>query len=410
MAINYEDERLAQVEQERQDALDKAQETYGGMIDKSQQLYQEKIDATKAWEEQQKELQQKQTDFAIQQTQKQKQEAEKAYQKEQSAAYADYQKEKNAYGVNAEQMAAAGLAGSGYSESARVSMYNTYQARVTAARDSITKAVADFDAAMQAAVLQNDVAMAKIAFQALQQRMTLSLEGFQYENQLIFALEKEKKAIDSTYDSKWEDVLAQLLAEEAAAIRNAQGNGGGEPVGDDLGTPGDPLFLEDPAAVEGDTEANANDILTPVKEEILTDDGSGGWYLPGGAPEPAKKPSTQAIKNMQAYFGVPQTGRWDAATRKATGMQSLVEAYNLWNEGKLQRKGATGSWRREERSNGKAKEPEIVIDERLQGVSDEELERMIESGEVVMFPYGEQVIVKRVPTQGIKNAGFNTAK
>lgn len=408
MAINYEDERLAQVEQERQDALDKATATYTGMMEKSQQLYQEQIDATKAWEEQQKELQQKQTDFAIDQTQKQKQEAEKAYQKEQSAAYADYQKEKNAYGVNAEQMAAAGLAGSGYSESARVSMYNTYQARVTAARDSITQAVADFDAAMQAAVLQNDVAMAEIAFQALQQRMTLSLEGFQYENQLIFALEEEKKAIDSTYDSKWEDVLAQLLAEEAAAIRNAQDNGAGGPAGDDLGTPDNPLFLGDPEAVEGDTEANANDLLAPVKEEILTDDGSGGWYFPGGAPEPAKKPSTQAIKNMQAYFGVPQTGRWDAATRKATGMQSLVEAYNLWNEGKLQKQ--QGSWRREERSNGKAKEPEIVIDERLQGVSDEELERMIESGEVVMFPYGEQVIVKRVPTQGIKNAGLNTAK
>jgi hypothetical protein len=103
MAINYEDERLAQVEQERQDALDKATATYTGMMEKSQQLYQEQIDATKAWEEQQKELQQKQTDFAIDQTQKQKQEAEKAYQKEQSAAYADYQKEKNAYGVNAEQ-------------------------------------------------------------------------------------------------------------------------------------------------------------------------------------------------------------------------------------------------------------------------------------------------------------------
>ena len=395
MAVNYEDERLAQVEQERQDALDKATATYTGMMEKSQQLYQEQIDATKAWEEERKQLQQEQTDFAIEQTQKQKEQAEKAYEKEQSAAYADWQKEKNAYGVNAEQMAEAGLAGSGYSESARVNMYNTYQQRVTAARDSITQAVADFDAAMQAAVLQNDVAMAEIAFKALQQRMTLSLEGFQYENQLIFALEDEKKAIDSQYDSKWEDVLAQLMAEEAAAIRNAQDNGSDYKTVDELGDLGNPLFMDDDVAAAGNNAA-----ATGPEAVQMTDDGSGGWIFEGGAPEPAKKPSVQAIKNMQAYFGVPQTGRWDAATRKATGMQSLVEAYNLWNKGKLKKQ--QGSWRREERSN----EPEIVIDKGLQGVSDEELERMIESGEVVMFPSGGQVIVKRVPTQGIKNAGF----
>ena len=381
MAVNYEDERLAQVEQERQDALDKATATYTGMMEKSQQLYQEQIDATKAWEEERKQLQQEQTDFAIEQTQKQKEQAEKAYEKEQSAAYADWQKEKNAYGVNAEQMAEAGLAGSGYSESARVNMYNTYQQRVTAARDSITQAVADFDAAMQAAVLQNDVAMAEIAFQALQQRMTLSLEGFQYENQLIFALEDEKKAIDSQYDSKWEDVLAQLMAEEAAAIRKAQDNGGDYKTGDDQGDLGNPLFMDDAVAAAGDNAA-----ATGAEAVQLTDDGSGGWIFEGGAPEPAKKPSTQAIKNMQAYFGVPQTGRWDAATRKATGMQSLVEAYNLWNKGKLKKQ--QGSWRREERTAG------LVIPKSLEGYTNEELETMINEGAVKVTQAGGNILLE----------------
>ena len=392
MAVNYEDERLAQVEQERQDALDKATATYTGMMEKSQQLYKEQIDATKAWEEERKQLQQEQTDFAIEQTQKQKEQAEKAYEKEQSAAYADWQKEKNAYGVNAEQMAEAGLAGSGYSESARVNMYNTYQQRVTAARDSITQAVADFDAAMQAAVLQNDVAMAEIAFQALQQRMTLSLEGFQYENQLIFALEDEKKAIDSQYDSKWEDVLAQLMAEEAAAIRKAQDNGGDYKTGDDLGDLGNPLFMDDAVAAAGDNAA-----ATGAEAVQLTDDGSGGWIFEGGAPEPAKKPSVAQIKNMQAYLGVPQTGRWDAASRKAAGTQSLIEAFDLWwNQGKLQRTGATSSWRREERPNENAKEPEIVIDKSIGTmISDKELERMLDSGEAVIVKMGDKMVVMK---------------
>lgn len=380
MAINYEDERLAEVEQERQDALDKAEATYGGMIDKSQQLYQEQIDATKAWEEEQKQLQQQQTDFAIQETARQKEQAEKDYKKEQSAAYADWQKEKNAYGVQAEQMADAGLAGSGYSESSMVSMYNAYQARVTAARESVTQAVADFDAAMQAAVLQNDVAMAEIAFQALQQRMTLSLEGFQYENQLIFALEEEKKAIDSQYDSKWQDVLSQLLAEEAAAIKAAQGNGSSESVGDQL-------FLENPAAVEENAgkennQVSANDLYAPVKEEKLTDDGSGGWEFTA-APQQAKKPGPDQIKAMQAALGIPQTGRWDAASRKATGKQSLVEAYALWQKGEF-----GGSWRRKERRGT------LLVADSLKGYTEEELEKLVENDSVKMTQVGGNILLE----------------
>lgn len=382
MAINYEDQRLEAVEQERQDALNKAQETYGGMIEKTNQLYQEQIDATKAWEEQQKQLQQKQTDFAIEQTQRQKEQAEKDYMKEQSAAYADWQKEKNSYGVAAEQMAEAGLAGSGYSESAQLSMYNTYQARVTAARESITQAVADFDAAMQAAVLQNDVAMAEIAFQALQQRMTLSLEGFQYENQLILALEDEKKAIEADYDSQWQTVLEQLYAEEAEAIRAAQeseglGNLGGE----------EPAYIENPTSQQGATA----DLNPETVETALTDDGSGGYVFNENAGAKAQKPSTQAIKNMQISLGLEPTGRFDAATRAATGSQSVTEAYNLWNQGKIAKK-AQGSWRQTERTN----DVKIVIDDSIpKAISDAELERMLATGEAILVQNGNTITVKK---------------
>lgn len=385
MAVTYEDERLEAVNQERQDALDKAQKTYGDMIEKSQQLYKEQIDATKAWEEQQKQLQQKQTDFAIEQTQRQKEQAEKDYMKEQSAAYADWQKEKNSYGVAAEQMAEAGLAGSGYSESAQLSMYNTYQARVTAARESITQAVADFDAAMQAAVLQNDVAMAEIAFQALQQRMTLSLEGFQYENQLILALEEEKKAVENQYDSQWQTVLEQLYAEEAEAIRNAQESAG---LGDLGGE--EPVYIENPTIQQGATA----DLNSETVETALTDDGSGGYVFTENAGTTAKKPSVQAIKNMQISLGLEPTGRFDAATRAATGVTSVIEAYDLWNKGKIAKKtpASQGSWRQTERTN----DVKIVIDDSIPKViSDKELERMIDSGEVVMIRNGNTITVKK---------------
>lgn len=382
MAINYEDERLQAVEQQKQEELAKAEEMYGGMIEKTEQIYQEQVDASKAWEEEQKKIQQEQTDYAIEQTEKQKEQAQKDYLKEQSAAYTDWQKQKNAYGVNAEQMAEAGLAGSGFSESAQASMYNTYQQRVAAAKESITQAVAEFDGAIQAAILQNNADMAEIAYQALQNRLSITLEGFQQGNQLLLMLEQEKDAIESEYEGKWTDVLEQLYAEEAAAIRDEQ-----DYEIDDLYLP------EDVAQTPIQQIPQTGGTKDTAKEVALSDDGSGAWYFPG-APEQAKKPSPQAIKNMQASLGVPQTGRWDAASRKAAGTQSLVEAYALWTAGAIGSAATknAGSWRQDERTN----EPTIQIDDSIpKMISDEELERMLDSGEAVMITVGNKTIVTR---------------
>ena len=130
------------------------------------QYYQEQINASKEWADKQSQLQQEQTDFAIEKIEQQKEQAKQDYTKEQSGAYVDWQKQSgayvdwqkqsNQYGANAEAMASQGMAGTGYSESSQVSMYNTYQNRVTTAKEAYSRAILNYNNAITEARLQNN--------------------------------------------------------------------------------------------------------------------------------------------------------------------------------------------------------------------------------------------------------------
>lgn len=222
--INYDDKRFAQVEADKKEALSDNEQTYGGMINNSDKYYQAQIDASKQLADKQTQLQQQNTDFAIEQIEQQKDQANKDYLKEQSGAYVDWQKQSNQYGANAEQIAAGGLAQTGFAESSQVSMYNTYQNRVATAREAYARAVLNYDNAMKDAQLQNNSALAEIAFKALEQQLQLSLEGFQYKNNLILERENKKTEIDNTYHARYQDVLDQINKENALAEEVRQFN------------------------------------------------------------------------------------------------------------------------------------------------------------------------------------------
>lgn len=222
--INYDDERFTQVEAEKSQALKDVQNTYQGMIDQTDSYYQAQIDASKQWAEKQQQLQQDNTDFLIEQVEQQKGQANKDYLKEQSGAYADWQKQSNQYGANAEQMAASGLANTGFSESSQVSMYNTYQNRVAASRESYNQAVLNYNNSIKEAQLQNNSKLAEIAYTALQQQLELSLQGFQYKNQLIEQQTNKKLEVDNMYYNRYQDVLNQMNQENALAEEVRQYN------------------------------------------------------------------------------------------------------------------------------------------------------------------------------------------
>ena len=222
--INYDDKRFAQVEADKKQAINEVDKVYGDMIGQSDQYYKDQIQATKDWANKQQQIQQEQTDFAIEKIEQQKDQAQKDYTKEQSGAYVDLQKQSNQYGVKAEQMAASGLTNTGFSESSQVSMYNTYQNRVATARESFNRAVLNYDNAIKDAQLQNSSALAEIAYNALQAELELSLEGFQYKNQLLLGLQAQKQNIDNTYYNRRQDVLAQINQENALAEEIRQFN------------------------------------------------------------------------------------------------------------------------------------------------------------------------------------------
>lgn len=218
MANTYnvnEDERVIANTEAKNDELKASNTLYDDMIANSDGYYQAQIDASKDWADKQSQLQQENTDFLLEQIGQQKEQANKDYQKEQSGAYVDWQKQSNQFSANAEQMASSGLSNTGYSESSKVSMYNTYQNRVATARESYNKAVLNYDNSMKDAILQNNTALATIAYQALQQQLELALQGFQYKNTLILEQQAQQQAIQDRYHNYYQDIVTQINQEKA---------------------------------------------------------------------------------------------------------------------------------------------------------------------------------------------------
>ena len=212
-AVNYEDERFKNVENEKNQRINEATNTYDDMINNSDRFYQDQINASKEWADKQSEIQQKQNDLAIEKIEQQKDKARKDYEKEQRASYVDYKKQVDPFSVDAEKMAANGLTNSGYSESSRVSMWNTYQNRYASAKESYNNAVLNYDNTIKDAQLANNSALAEIAYNSLQKQLELGLQGFQYKNTLIQQKQSELQQIDETYYNRYQNVLAQINRE-----------------------------------------------------------------------------------------------------------------------------------------------------------------------------------------------------
>ena len=173
--IDYEDKRLTDVTAKEQTDIAQSNQTYDDMIVNVDSQYQGLQDAIQTNADKMAQVQQDNTDFAIEKIEQQKDKAQKDYTKEQSGAYVDWQKQSNQYGVNAEQMASQGMAGSGYSESSQVGMYNTYQNRVAIARESLNNVMMNYNNNIKEAILQNNSAFSILFLFAFHQNK-LSLD------------------------------------------------------------------------------------------------------------------------------------------------------------------------------------------------------------------------------------------
>lgn len=221
MAINYDDERFTQVENEKQSELNKYNQTYDNLINERNQFTNQQQDLVDQWENTQKQIANDNLNHQIDLYNQQKEKAEQGYQKEAKASYIDYQKETDRYGVSREQMAQNGLSNSGYSESSKVDMYNTYQNRVATARESLNNAKLEFDNAIKEAQLQNNATLAENALTALQQKLNIALEGFNYKTEQENNKLNWNYNINNNYYNRYKDVESQINYEneQAEAIR-----------------------------------------------------------------------------------------------------------------------------------------------------------------------------------------------
>jgi hypothetical protein len=224
--VDYNDERFQQVEADKNAAINSVDEAYGQVIGSTDELYQQQINATEEWGQKQQELQNQNTDFLIEKIEQDKAKAEKDYLKEQSGAYADWQKQSNQYGANAERQAAAGLTGTGFSESSQVAMYNNYQNRMVAAREVFSQAKLNYDNSIKEAKLQNSSVLAEIAYQTLQTTLQLGLDNAMYNNQLILDKANKKIEVDNAYWTRSQDVYNQIMEENklAESVRQYEKN------------------------------------------------------------------------------------------------------------------------------------------------------------------------------------------
>ena len=205
--IDMNDPRFQQIDKDYANDSAELDATYGDIIGSTNKFYDDLKNANQEWADKQAQIQQENTDFAIEKIEQQKDQAKKDYIKEQSGAYVDWQKQSNKYGAEAERQAAAGLDGSGYSESSQVAMYNQYQNRVAMAKDSLDRAMLNYDNGIKEAMLQNNAAIAEIYAQNYIKQAELALEGFQYGNTLVLELANKKQQLK---DNKWQKQLAML--------------------------------------------------------------------------------------------------------------------------------------------------------------------------------------------------------
>ena len=222
--VNYDDERFKQVENEKQSELDKYNQTYDNLINERNNFTNQQQQLVDQWENTQKDIANQNLQYQKDLIEQQRNKAERAYQNEAKASYIDYQKEVDKYGVSRENVVSNGLSNSGYAESSKVDMYNTYQNRLATARKSLEDAGIEFDNAIREAQMSNNETLAQNALTALQNKLNIALDGFNYKTEQENNKLNWNNTINNNYYNRYKDVESQINYENETAEKIRQYN------------------------------------------------------------------------------------------------------------------------------------------------------------------------------------------
>lgn len=152
---------------------------------------------------------QKQNDIINQQTQMQvdelnreKEKLEKETEKTTQGLYANWQKQTNQYGAGMEQLAQQGLANSGYAETTKTALYNTYQKSVTDTLNNSKDLYADYNFKIQQARQNGSIQQAQSALDLYAQRVQLLTQNYELrQNREKYLYQQER---DKISDQQWQ--------------------------------------------------------------------------------------------------------------------------------------------------------------------------------------------------------------
>lgn len=154
------------------------------------------------------EQQRKQNEVINQQTQmnvdelnKEKEKIQKEVSKTNQGLYTQYQKQANQYGAGMEQLTQQGLASSGYAETTKTALYNTYQKNVTETLNNARELYSDYNFKISQAKQQGNILQAQSAVDLYAQRAQLLMQNYELrQNREKYLYQKER---DKTSDNQW---------------------------------------------------------------------------------------------------------------------------------------------------------------------------------------------------------------
>lgn len=212
-----EEERYQKLANERQVALDKSNQTYEDLINQNN-VYSQGVDTyLNNYQTTQNDIYDKQLAYQTELQNQNKEKAERNFQKEAQASKNAYYDFINPYGVQAEIQAQNGLAGSGYSETAKSQAWTTQQNRTAQARASMNEAKLQFDNAIKEAQLNNDTQKAQLALQILEQKQNEMLRSFNYTSEARQNQLANYQNLDSDYNNRYNTLYNQIADEKAKA-------------------------------------------------------------------------------------------------------------------------------------------------------------------------------------------------
>lgn len=221
-----EDERYKQLQNEKQTAINEANQTYDSLLKENTTMSSNINDSINNYQTIQSGIYDNQLQREQEKADLGKKKAEEEFNKEAIASKNAYYDFANPYGVQRELQVQQGLGNSGYSETVKSQAWTAQQNRTAQARATMNQAKLQFDEDMKDARLNNDVLKAQLALDTLKMKQDETLRNFNYRSDMMQTRLANSQALDSEYNNRYNTIWNQINTEnqQKEAIRQFNKN------------------------------------------------------------------------------------------------------------------------------------------------------------------------------------------